>query len=274
MSLGWGDDAWGDNGWGGTLEAVGVPAAGSVGATAPQVTVDLSGVAAGGAVGDVVETNSPTEDSATASGFVGTVGSNLTVALAGVNSVGSVGTVDHGKELAVTGVGLAGEAGTVSRGNTLLAMIGVTAQGQIESFGVDRDITVSGNPATGAVQSTDIATTLFVLGVEAQGTSSQVIVPLNSQTTNAEVGFVGLAVTIELTGVQGQGASGTLTVAPRLLGITGTSALGAEGDVIAVYWQIINDTQVPNWQNIISTQGTGWTDVNDTQTPNWQDVLT
>ena len=43
MALGWGDNAWGDNGWGGTLEAVGVPAAGSVGSVTPNKIFALSG---------------------------------------------------------------------------------------------------------------------------------------------------------------------------------------------------------------------------------------
>lgn len=34
-------------------------------------------------------------------------------------------------------------------------------------------------------------------------------------------------------------------------------------------WAVIDDTQNPNWQNIVNAQGSGWTVITDTQTPGW-----
>jgi hypothetical protein len=37
-------------------------------------------------------------------------------------------------------------------------------------------------------------------------------------------------------------------------------------------WNLIDDGQTPNWQNVSNAQSPTWTDVNDGQTPNWQNV--
>jgi hypothetical protein len=185
-----------------------------------------------------------------------------------------VGTVDHSKEAAVTGVEAVGQAGTVSRGPTLLDLIGVTATGQISSLGVERDTLVSGVGASGLSGTVVQSFAVAVSGVFALGLVSQVIVPLGSDEAVGEVGTVVSVLTIALTGVGATGAVDTMAVDPRVLGLTGVLAVGSEGDVIAVYWKPIDDTQVPNWQNITNTQGSGWTDVNDTQVPNWQDIAT
>lgn len=37
-------------------------------------------------------------------------------------------------------------------------------------------------------------------------------------------------------------------------------------------WVVINDTQTANWQNIGNAQGGGWVDVNDTQAPGWTQI--
>jgi hypothetical protein len=43
--------------------------------------------------------------------------------------------------------------------------------------------------------------------------------------------------------------------------------------VIAAYlWNPIDDTQVPNWQNINNSQAAGWQDIEDTQSPSWQSI--
>lgn len=34
-------------------------------------------------------------------------------------------------------------------------------------------------------------------------------------------------------------------------------------------WAVIDDTQNPNWQNIVNAQGSGWTVITDTQSPGW-----
>jgi hypothetical protein len=65
-----------------------------------------------------------------------------------------------------------------------------------------------------------------------------------------------------------------MSVADRILALTGVNATGSVGDVIAVYWKPIDDTQTPSWQNISNPQTPGWGDVSDIQTPAWEEVVT
>jgi hypothetical protein len=74
--------------------------------------------------------------------------------------------------------------------------------------------------------------------------------------------------------VSAAGAVGTVSVAARTLALTGVSATGAVGNVIAVYWKPIDDTQVASWQNISNPQTPSWTNVSDVQNPAWEEVVT
>jgi hypothetical protein len=53
------------------------------------------------------------------------------------------------------------------------------------------------------------------------------------------------------------------------LALTGVSAAGSVGAVVAVYWQLIDDSENANWIAINSTQIPGWSTIQDTQTANW-----
>jgi hypothetical protein len=65
-----------------------------------------------------------------------------------------------------------------------------------------------------------------------------------------------------------------MTVAERVKALTGVAATGAVGDVIAVYWKLIDDSQNANWQNISNSQTPTWTTVATTQTPEWEEIVT
>jgi hypothetical protein len=52
-----------------------------------------------------------------------------------------------------------------------------------------------------------------------------------------------------------------MTVAERILALTGVAANGAVGDVIAVYWKVIDDSETANWQNVSNSQTPTWTTV-------------
>jgi hypothetical protein len=60
---------------------------------------------------------------------------------------------------------------------------------------------------------------------------------------------VAYGVTVELTGVSASGAVGTPGLI-RTHNLTGNAARGNVGNVIAVYWKIIDDNQPTTWQNI------------------------
>jgi hypothetical protein len=45
---------------------------------------------------------------------------------------------------------------------------------------------------------------------------------------------------------------------------------GDISNIQAVSWVVVADNQTPNWQNVGNTQGTGWTQVNTDDDPDWQ----
>lgn len=47
-----------------------------------------------------------------------------------------------------------------------------------------------------------------------------------------------------------------------------------DGVIGAYLWNPIDDSQTPNWQNVVNTQGSGWTLIPTPQNPNWTDVET
>ena len=105
-------------------------------------------------------------------------------------------------------------------------------------------------------------------------------------------GNIGTAAALAILGNEVNGAVGTVSVAERVIAISGVAssgtiqaltstqilagvqAGGAVGNVIARYWKLIDDSQTPNWQNITDSQTAGWALVNDNQTSNWQNLTT
>jgi hypothetical protein len=65
-----------------------------------------------------------------------------------------------------------------------------------------------------------------------------------------------------------------MTIAERFLALTGVAATGAVGDVLAVYWKPIDDSEIANWQNISNSQTPAWTTVTTAQTPEWEEIVT
>jgi hypothetical protein len=113
--------------------------------------------------------------------------------------------------------------------------------------GYSKDLTGVG--AAGDVGTTGVSSTLGITGNLAYGQVSQVIVPLNSNQALAFVGTVVQGVSVGLSGVGAAGNVGNFAT-PRTFGLTGNRATGSVGDVVAVYWKIIDDNQSTVWQNI------------------------
>jgi hypothetical protein len=78
--------------------------------------------------------------------------------------------------------------------------------------------------------------------------------PLQLQTVvaNGQVGVVGINFVIGLTGVSASGYAGSL----RLL------------------WELIDDSQTANWQNISDAQSAAWAVIDNAQTSSWSNVST
>jgi hypothetical protein len=88
------------------------------------------------------------------------------------------------------------------------------------------------------------------------------------------VGSVSADRSIALTGVASSAAVGSMALGPRVLSLTGNLASGYVGDVIAVYWKLIDDSETANWQNITNSQTPGWSTVSTVQTPEWEEIVT
>jgi hypothetical protein len=101
-----------------------------------------------------------------------------------------------------------------------------------------------------------------------------VIVPLQPALASGEIGSVAAGITIALSGVSARGNAGTVSVAPRLLSLTGNRASGFTGNVIAVYWQLIDDSETANWQNITNSQTPNWNIVDNAETADWEEIAT
>jgi hypothetical protein len=71
-----------------------------------------------------------------------------------------------------------------------------------------------------------------------------------SDFATGNVGSVTYSLTINLTGVAGRGAVGTVGLGARTFGLTGNAATGNVGTPIAVYWRPINTEQTPSWTQI------------------------
>jgi hypothetical protein len=48
--------------------------------------------------------------------------------------------------------------------------------------------------------------------------------------------------------------------------------LVVDANAAAYLWNLIDDSQTPNWQNASTVQTPGWQDVNDAQSPGWTSI--
>jgi len=153
----------------------------------------------------------------------------------------------------MSGWGLGGWGlGTWGNGETTLTieLTGVSGSGAVGSLAPDSAQTLAGRSASGEI-GTAIPNMFFGLtGEEAIGSLGAVIVPLLSNTAVGFVGTLGVDKAVALSGLGASGAVGSLGMGPRSVALTGNSARGDAGAVIAVYWKNINTVQTPNWAMI------------------------
>jgi len=265
MALGWGDDAWGDNGWGGAIPVTGNEAVSTIGAVTSIVSVAITGVNASGAVGTVVQSQSISKIGNLATALVGTVEASVTVAITGVGAVGLVGfswgqgawgdnpwggsSLGFAEEYSGAGVNAVGDVGSVTVAERFIAITGVSASGVAGTVAGLYAMELTGVGSVSDVGTVGVANTLGLTGNEAFGQVNQIIVPLNSNQALASVGTVVFDMTVELSGVGSTGDIGTMGVI-RTHSLTGNLASGGAGNVVAVYWKLIDDSQSTIWQNI------------------------
>jgi hypothetical protein len=56
--------------------------------------------------------------------------------------------------------------------------------------------------------------------------------------------------------------------------LSGVQAAGAVGNVIAIYWRLVDDSETSSWQNVNNSQTAGWALVNNAETADWTLVET
>jgi hypothetical protein len=125
--------------------------------------------------------------------------------------------------------------------NVAKALLGVTASGSLGSFPNPTGVLGTGNIGTLALGTRSIGVT----GVSAQGNLGRLIAPLLYVYAQGNIGAVVQGISIALTGAANTGTVGNLGVAERLIGLQGTQAIGVAGNIIPVYWRIIDDSQTP-----------------------------
>jgi len=256
-----------------TKALTGVLATGNVGSVGFEKVFAITGVGVSGSVGTVVGSEAIPDTGDAAVGNVGTVVADRSIALTGVAASGAVGTVVQSKSVDLSGVAATGNTGSLGNSRTV-ALSGVLGSGLVGTVSPDKSKALTGVAATGAVGTVSPAIAVGISGVTAQGVAGGVIVPLPSNQADGAVGSVTADRSIALTGVGATGRAGTMTVAERVKALTGVAATGAVGDVIAVYWKLIDDSENANWQNISNLQTPAWTIVATTQTPEWEEIVT
>jgi hypothetical protein len=134
----------------------------------------------------------------------------------------------------------------------VVALTGVQSAGNVGTVAYEEQWPQTGDVAVGAVGTVGVTLTIELTGVVASGLLGDIV--------RGDTSF-------ELSGVAASGAVYTPTSGQPL---TGVQAGGAVGNVIAVYWKLIDDSQTANWQNITDTQTTTWTLEQSELATTWQ----
>lgn len=223
-------------------ELLGVAASGSLGSFP-----NPAGVLATGSVGTLVRDTSVVLSGVFAGGLVGTLRSNIQVPFTGNLATGSVGTIS----VDGTVVGLSGVFATGYAGRAAADLSNVLATGSVGSLTRDILVALTGATSAGNTGTLTLDTrSIGVTGVLAQGNLGRIIAPLLYVYAQGNIGTVVQGISIALTGVTNSGTVGNLGVAERLIGLQGTTAIGVAGNIVPVYWRIIDDSQTPpdpNW---------------------------
>jgi hypothetical protein len=133
---------------------------------------------------------------------------------------------------------------------------------------------LTGNAASGAVGSVVPGKQFALTGVEAVGETGYLSIPFTGVEAIGDIGSVTVSYTFNLTGTPIDAAVGSVGLGDRALALTGVASSGAVGDVIAVYWKPIDDSQTANWQNISDAQTAAWAVIANAQESSWTTVTT
>lgn len=251
-------------------DITGAGAAVDVGTVALSAQISLSGDVATESVGSLGSSRIVSVSGVSADGSAGTVSDKgFNSSINGTVATGTTGNVVKSVQVALSGVEATSQAGTLS-----VPLSSLIAQGNVGSVQFEFGFNLTGAAIESSVGSLGLADrTLTLTGVSVTGFVNTVdgfsSVPLSSVSATGSVGSVQFGFGFNLTGAAIAGSVGSLGVGNRTLTLTGVSAGGFTGTVVAVYWQLIDDSENANWIAINSTQTPGWSTIQDTQTANW-----
>jgi len=285
----WGDSTWGDGGWGGLTPGVasgwgsgpwssrawggidtdrtltGSSASGSAGtvtAAFPDVTAALTGILISGYAGNIVREISQALSGATGSGAVGSAGFTQGITLSSGVALGFAGTLPSDKTAVLTGASAAqGLTGTFVPDITAFytgTISGATgwssgAWGDA-AWGGAGDFTATSASVNAGSMTSAIATSIVgSSGFAVPGSVTfEMAFPLSGQVISGFTGTWTPGKAAFLTGASDAlGRTGTVVVV-KSVSINGIPVTGASGSMGYAYWQLIQDSQDPNWTAIIT----------------------
>jgi hypothetical protein len=286
----WGDSTWGDGGWGGLTPGVasgwgsgpwssrawggidtdraltGSSASGSAGvvtAAFPDVTAALTGILISGYAGNIVREVSQALSGAAGSGAVGSTGVIYEITPNGRTASGFTGVISFGgTTTALTGASAAqGLTGTPTPNITAFytgTISGATGWGSgawsDASWGGAGVLTVNSASANAGTVVSQVAPSLTgSSGFAVPGSVTfEMAFPLSGQVISGFTGTWTPGKAAFLTGASDAlGRTGTVVVV-KSVSINGNPATGAAGSLGYAYWQLIPDSQNPNWTDIIT----------------------
>jgi len=243
VSSGWGAGPWSSRAWGGVdtdRALTGSSASGNAGvvtATFPDVTAALTGVLVSGYAGNIVREISQALSGATSSGAVGSVGFTQGITLSSGTASGLTGSIAFSRTTALTGA-------SAAQGLTGTFVPNITA------FCTG---TTSASVNAGSMTSVIAPSLTGSSGFAVPGSVTfEMAFPLSGRTASGAAGTWTPGKAAFLTGASDALGRTGIVVVVKSVSINGNPATGAAGSLGYAYWQLIPDSQNPNWTDIIT----------------------
>lgn len=268
MADAWGVGTWSSNSWGGTdttAVLVGAAASGDAGtvtAVFPDVTRALAGSFASGNAGNIVRTVSQALTGSAGAGAAGSAGISYEVAPSGRDASGLAGTIVFTGSTALSGASDARGASGAFVPNITAFYTG-TISGTSEwgsgswgdaSWGGAGVLTVTTASANAGTVVSQVSPSLTgVSGVASRGSVGfEMAFLLSGRTASGATGTLSTGKASFLVGASNANGSAGKPVATYISPLVGSSARADEGNFKYAYWQLVNDSQTPNWTDIIT----------------------
>ena len=207
------------------------------------LTASVSGLGVNGSVVSIVPG---------VSGGVGSV-SVTTNADSNVTVVGQTSTLTLGTPSTAGAANVLASTDTEAVGAANSAVGSITASGKA-------NISVDGQTSTSALGT--LSSITGKANISASGLTLQAT--LNNPSTRTENA-------VSISGVSSTSSLGSISSIGKA-NITPVGQVGTTGEPKVLIWNMVDDSQTPNYSDVSSSQTPNYGNVNDTQTPNWEEV--